>query len=69
MTSQELYLNYEYLKKKIIEMLDCQQAYFKSNKDFQLLKKAKALETEIRILCTQTKTQQQSIFNDEFLGK
>jgi hypothetical protein len=44
----ETKLKYKKLRDKIVEVLDCQQAYFKSRKDFQLLKKSKTLETELR---------------------
>lgn len=47
MNQEELQRKYEHLKKKVGEMLDCQQAYFKSNKDFQLLKKSKGLELSL----------------------
>lgn len=39
-------------KNKVLEMLNTQQAYFKSNKDFHLLKTSKALEKEVRDLIT-----------------
>lgn len=39
---------YKKLSDKVLETLDCQQAYFKSNKDYQLLKKSKAVEAELR---------------------
>lgn len=40
---------HEYLKlrAKVREMLAAQKAYFKSRKDFQLLKKSKAIEKEV----------------------
>lgn len=32
------------------DMIDAQQAYFKSNKDYQLLKVSKAIESEVKEL-------------------
>lgn len=43
----EMKLKYKKLKDKAAEVLDCQQAYFRSRKDYQLLKKSKALEAEL----------------------
>lgn len=43
---------YAAFKKKVKDMLDTQQAYFKSGKDAQLLIKSKALEKEVRELIT-----------------
>lgn len=62
-------MKYEHLVKKVNEMLDCQQAYFKSKKDFQLLKKSKAIKQEVRDICNPKPPKQQSMFSDEFLGK
>ena len=39
---------YKNLAEKVRNMMDCQQAYFKSKKDWQLLKKSKVLEDEVR---------------------
>lgn len=63
----DLELDFAAFKKKVAEMLDCQQKYFKSNKDYQLLKTAKALEAEVRELITPkpVKVSQASM---EFLG-
>lgn len=38
---------YEHLAGKVRDMLAAQKAYFKSNKDFHLLKKSKAIEKEV----------------------
>ena len=38
---------YESLAGKVRLMIETQRAYFKSNKDIQLLKKAKAMESEV----------------------
>lgn len=39
---------YNFLFEKVKKMLDAQQAYFKSNKDIQLLKVSKAIEKEVK---------------------
>lgn len=68
MNQEELQRKYEHLKKKVGEMLDCQQAYFKSNKDFQLLKKSKGLEKEVRELINPKQTNQTEL-SFEFLAQ
>lgn len=40
-------VKYEKLAGLVKQMLAAQKAYFRSNKDFQLLKKSKALEKEV----------------------
>jgi hypothetical protein len=68
MTHQELEIRYNLLSSKVKDLLDAQQAYFKSNKDFQLLRKSKALEQEVRNLITpKAKVQQGLPF--EFLAQ
>ena len=65
----ELLKKEAHLKKKVIETLDCQQQYY-SSRDKQVLRKSKAMESELRVLCNPPKpVQQQSFFNDEFLGR
>lgn len=41
---------YEHLESMVRDMIDAQQAYFKSNKDYQLLKVSKAIEAEVKEL-------------------
>lgn len=59
---------YYKLKDLVTKMLDAQQAYFKSNKDIQLLKKSKAIEQEVRELIN-PKQQAQSTLPFEFLAR
>lgn len=40
-------IKYLKLSEKVRQMLAAQKAYFKSNKDFQLLKVSKAIEKEV----------------------
>lgn len=47
---EDFKIRYMQLRDKVREMLDAQQAYFRSHKDFQLLKKSKAIETEVKDL-------------------
>ncbi len=66
MENQELQLRHEYLVRKVKEMLEAQQAYFKSGKDFQLLKKSKAIEKEVRDIVFPKQVSQSEI---DWLGK
>ena len=52
MLYENLSSDHAYFKKKVKEMLELQQTYFKSHRDHQLFKKAKALESEILELIT-----------------
>lgn len=67
MTTEEIQARYNHLADKARKMLTAQRAYFKSNKDFQLLKIAKSLEKEVDELINPTQKQQQDLF--EFLAK
>lgn len=40
-------MRYLHLAQKVRDMLAAQKAYFKSNKDFQLLKVSKAIEKQV----------------------
>ena len=53
-------VKHKHFTNKVKEMMDCQQAYFKSNKDFQLLKKSKMLEAEIRDIINPKPVKQQT---------
>jgi hypothetical protein len=68
MTQDELQREYDYFKKKVEEMLNTQQLYFKSNKDFELLKRSKGLEKEVRELI-HPKPKQQGVLSFEFLAQ
>jgi hypothetical protein len=63
--STETQRQFESFKKKVKEMLECQQAYFKT-KDFQLLKKSKAMEKEVRDIITPKQSSQATI---DWLGQ
>lgn len=65
MDNQELQIMHEHLKKKVLEMLDTQQLYFKT-RDVQVLKKSKALESEVRELINPKKKLQAEL---EWLGQ
>ena len=65
MDNQELQIRHEHLKKKVLEMLDTQQLYFKT-RDVQVLKKSKALESEVRELINPKKKLQAEL---EWLGQ
>lgn len=65
MDNQELQIRYEHLKKKVLEMLDTQQLYFKT-RDVQVLKKSKALESEVRELINPKKKLQAEL---DWLGQ
>lgn len=67
MNQEELQKSHDHLKKKVIEMLDCQQLYFKT-RDVQVLKKSKALESEVRNLCSKKPTNQGTLSFD-FLAR
>jgi hypothetical protein len=67
MTQQELQLRYDHLSDKVRKMLAAQKAYFKSNKDIQLLKVSKALESEVNEIVNPKEKQQQSLF--EYLAQ
>lgn len=62
-------LKYNKLAEKVREMLAVQKAYFKSNKDFQILKRSKALEAELDEMVNPKPKVQQSFFSDEYLGR
>lgn len=64
---EDFKVKYEILAKKVTDMLDTQQAYFKSNKDIQLLKKSKALEADVRAFINPKTSEQTSLF--EFLAR
>jgi hypothetical protein len=64
---EDFKVKYEILVKKITDLLDTQQAYFKSNKDIQLLKKAKALEADVKKFINPKLSEQTSLF--EFLAR
>jgi len=55
---------YNRLAEKVRQMLEAQRMYFKSNKDFQLLKKSKAIEAEVDAMVNnkQKQAEQQSLF-------
>lgn len=63
MTQEELQLKYNHLSDKVRKMLAAQKAYFKSNKDIQLLKIAKALEAEVNDIINPQQKQQQNLFD------
>lgn len=69
MTQEELQLKYNKLVDKVKKMMAAQKAYFKSNKDFQLLRISKALEKEVEDMVNPKPQTQQNLFNDEFLGR
>lgn len=66
MDNQEAQLKYLQLADKVRKMLAAQKAYFRSNKDFQLLKVSKALETEVNDIVNPKPSSQASI---EWLGR
>ena len=67
MNQEELQIAHDNLKKKVIEMLDCQQLYFKT-RDVQVLKKSKSLESEVRNLCSPKQTNQ-GVLSFDFLAR
>ena len=67
MTQQELQIKHDNLVDKVKKMLAAQRAYFKSNKDIQLLKVSKALEREVDDIVNPKQKEQQSLF--EYLAK
>ncbi len=62
-------LKYNKLAEKVRTMLAAQKAYFRSNKDFQLLKVSKEIEKEVDEMVNPKPQTQQSFFSDEFLGR
>lgn len=60
---------HDYLADKVRKMLAAQKAYFKSNKDFQLLKVSKALEKEVDDLVNPKPPEAPTLFSEEFLGR
>lgn len=68
-TTIDYKLKHDHLAKKVKEMLAAQKAYFKSNKDFQLLKVSKALEKEVDELVNPKPPQAPTLFSEEFLGR
>lgn len=59
---------YDHLADKVRRMMSAQKAYFKSDKDIQLLKLAKQLEKEIDEIVN-PKPQQQGSLPFEFLAQ
>jgi hypothetical protein len=59
---------YETLVTAVKEMLEAQQAYFKSNKDIQLLKVSKGKEARVKELVT-PKVQRESQGSFEWLAQ
>ena len=66
MENEEIKLRYNKLAGLVREMLATQQLYFKSNKDFQLLKKSKALEAQVNDIVNPKPTSQAQI---DWLGQ
>ena len=66
MENEEIKLRYNKLAGLVREMLATQQLYFKSGKDFQLLKKSKALEAQVNDIVNPKPTSQAQI---DWLGQ
>jgi hypothetical protein len=66
MNEEELKLKYNNLADKVRKMLAAQKAYFKSNKDFQLLKVSKSLEAEVNDIVNPKPTTQGTL---DWLGQ
>ena len=67
MTNEDYKWRYEYLANKVRRMLEVQKMYYKSKKDIQLLKLAKALEKEITEIINPEQKQQQAYL--DFLAR
>jgi len=63
---QELQLKYNKLVEKVRMMLEAQQAYFKSNKNYFLLKTSKAIESEVNAMINPKPSSQTEI---DWLGQ
>lgn len=66
MENAELQNKYDQLVAKVKMMLETQQQYFRSGKDPNILRKSKAIESEVRKMVNPVevkKEQQQELFN------
>lgn len=71
MENSELQNKYDQLVAKVKLMLETQQQYFRSGKDINILRKSKAIESEVRKMVNRVEVkqqQQQNLFN-EWLGQ
>lgn len=59
----------QFLKSKILEMFDAENAYYKSSKDYHLLKTWKAKAAALKEYISPKQKLQQTIFTQEFLGQ